>query len=55
MDFKDLCERLKKLDEVTLMEVLDLSSEDLVDRFEDVIEERFDLLVAGMEDEETSD
>jgi hypothetical protein len=33
----DLCEMLKKIDEVTLMELLHLRSEDIVDRFEDVI------------------
>lgn len=33
----DLCEYLKKVDEVTLMEMLHIRSEDIVDRFEDVI------------------
>lgn len=33
----DLCERLKRIDEVTLMELLHLRSEDIVDRFEDII------------------
>lgn len=33
----DLCERLKQIDEVTLLELLHLRSEDIVDRFEDII------------------
>jgi len=32
------------IDEITLMELLEISSEDLVDRFEDRIEERADKL-----------
>lgn len=33
----DLCERLKQIDEVTLLELLHIRSEDIVDRFEDFI------------------
>jgi len=36
--FEELCDRLKEIDEITLMEVLEISSEDLVERFEDKIE-----------------
>jgi hypothetical protein len=38
MTFKDLCDRLKRLPEIDLLEVLDINSEDLVHRFEDFIE-----------------
>jgi hypothetical protein len=38
LTFNDLKDRLKALDEVTLLELLDLKSEDIVDRFEDLIE-----------------
>ncbi len=38
MTFEELCEKLKCIDEITLMEVLEISSEDLVERFEDKIE-----------------
>ena len=34
----EICERLSKLDEISLLEVLEINSEDLVNRFEDVIE-----------------
>ena len=33
----DLCERLRRIDEVTLMELLHIRSDDIVDRFEDII------------------
>ena len=42
LTFKDLCERLAHLDEITLLEVLDIASEDLVDKFKDKIEERYE-------------
>ncbi len=44
MTFTDLCKRLRNLDEITLMEVLEISSEDLVERFEDFIAEKRDIL-----------
>ena len=40
----EICERLKQLDEVTLLELLEITSADLVDKFADVIEERADQL-----------
>jgi hypothetical protein len=41
----EICERLKQLDEVTLLEALGITSEDLVDRFSDVIEDKAELLL----------
>ena len=49
---RDLIEDLKRLDEVTLLEVLGLTSEDIIDRFEDVIEDKFDELVDDTEEDE---
>ena len=40
LTFEDVRDRLKNLDEVTLLEVLDVSSEDIVERFADRIEDR---------------
>jgi hypothetical protein len=40
----EIQERLRSLDEITLIEELNISSEDLVDRFSDIIEERADKL-----------
>ena len=44
MTFAELSEQLKQLDELTLLEVLDISAEDIVERFADKIEERFENL-----------
>lgn len=52
LSFADLLEKLKNLDEITLMEELDISSEDLIARFEDHIELKFDRLCREFEDEE---
>lgn len=50
--FTELKEKLKQLDEITLMELLNLSSEDLIERFDDIIEERFNLLVEQFSEDE---
>jgi hypothetical protein len=39
LTFEDIIDRLKQLDEVTILELLDLKTEDIVDRFRDVIED----------------
>jgi hypothetical protein len=52
MTFKDLCDRLKRLPEIDLLEVLDISSEDLVDRFEDFVEQKRDYLEDDLEVED---
>lgn len=36
--FEEMLEKLKQLDETTLLELLRVSSEDLVERFRDVVE-----------------
>jgi|TARA_Y100000114_G_C11724394_1_gene310158 hypothetical protein len=46
----DICDRLKNLDEISLLEVLDISSEDIVDRFNDRIEEKADELEEELRD-----
>jgi hypothetical protein len=50
--FEEVKEELKRIDEVSLLEVLDIASEDLVDRFQDKIEEKIDDLAREFEDEE---
>jgi hypothetical protein len=42
--FNELCEDLKKFDETILLELLNITSEQLVDKFQDKIEEDFDRL-----------
>lgn len=46
----EVIERLKRLDEITLLEVLEISTEDLLDRFIDKVEERFDELEEDLSD-----
>lgn len=46
----DVMSRLKQLDEITLLEVLDISAEELVDRFTDRIEENYDQLEKELND-----
>jgi len=45
----DISDRLKQLPEVELLELLDISSEELVDRFMDRIEENADNLEREVE------
>ena len=52
MTFKDLCDKLKQLPEIDLLEVLDINSDDLVDRFEDFIETKRDYLEDELEVED---
>jgi len=44
LTFNELLERLRQLDEITLVEELGLTAEDIVDRFSDVIEFKQDKL-----------
>ena len=52
MTLRELMSQLKRLDEVTLLETLDISSEDIVEKFADEIEERFEELTEAFEDED---
>lgn len=52
LTFYELLERLKKIDEVSLLEVLQLTSGDIVDRFEDRISDNYDYLIGELDDEE---
>ena len=52
---QDVRERLKQLGETDLLEILEISSEDIVDRFDDKIEEREDYFISDLENEEESD
>ena len=54
LTFEDVRDRLKNLDEITLLEVLDISSEDIVDRFADKIEIKLDELEVEFEEDTTA-
>lgn len=49
LTFEELKEKLQSVDEVTLLELLEIRSEDIVDRFEDYIEEQQDKLMREIE------
>lgn len=48
----DMILSLKRIDEISLLEVLEISSEDLVDRFIDKIEEKYEQLAEDFEEEQ---
>ena len=47
----DVIERLKKIDEVSLLEILNISSEDILDRFGDYVEDQYEILLEELEEE----
>ena len=49
---KDIAERLKLLPETDLLEILEISSEEIVDRFSDKIEDRESYFIGDLDDEE---
>lgn len=55
MTFTDLCDKLKRETEVDLLEILDLSSEELVDLLQDTIEEQLDRILLHYENDEDVD
>lgn len=51
LTFEELKERLSMLDEVMLLEVLNIHSADLVERFEDEIEDKLEQLARMINDD----
>ena len=49
---EEIKERLKQLDEISLLEILEISSEDIVEKFSERIEKRSDYFITDLEDEE---
>ena len=47
----DMILSLKRIDEISLLEILEISSEDLVDRFTDKIENKYEQLREDFEEE----
>lgn len=44
LTFEEVKDKLKEIDEITLLEKLEIYSDDIVERFEDKIEERLEQL-----------
>ena len=53
--FTELREKLKQIDEISLLEILNISSEDLVERFSDVIEDKYETLKEEFQDDEEAE
>lgn len=53
LTINELFERLKELDEISILEILNISSEDLIDKYQDEIESRFDDLLEKFDDEDS--
>jgi len=53
--FEEICEQLKGTDEITLLEVLNISSEEIVERFQDLIELKLTFFQRDLEEEEDND
>lgn len=49
LTFNEVKERLKSLDEITLLELLGITSEDIINRFDDFIEDKLDQLTLQVE------
>jgi len=47
----DIFDRLRRIDEVSLLEILKITSEDIVERFQDLIEELADELEQELDEE----
>ena len=52
LTLEDIKDKLKTLPEIDLLEVLEISSEDLIDRFSDKIEDKIEYLINDLEVEE---
>jgi len=50
LTLREIQEKLKRYDEVSLLEVLDISSEDIVEKFLERIEERYDELLLELDE-----
>ena len=51
MKYEDLLEALRGYDEITLMELLEVSSEDLIERFQDRISEKIEQIREQVQEE----
>ena len=51
--FEELCDKLSHMEEIELMELLELHSDELVARCKDIIEEKYDYLIYDYLEEET--
>lgn len=50
MDYLEILEQLEYIDEVTLLELLEITSEDIIERFSDRINENLDRIYKKLRD-----
>lgn len=50
LTFNEICTELTRLDETTLLEVLDITSDEIVNKFQDKIEEQIESLQLSIEE-----
>lgn len=53
LTLRDLVDKLEQIDEVSLLEILNITSEDIVERFLDFIEDNYERLITEFEDQES--
>lgn len=52
LTLRDVMDRLKQQPELDVLDVLEITSEDIVERFEDKVELKYNQLLSELEDEE---
>ena len=52
LTYEEIKEKLSRYDEVTILEVLEINTHDILDKFEDKVLDNLDLLAEELEEEE---
>jgi hypothetical protein len=55
MTLPEMSERLSDIDVITLIELLNITSQDIVERFQDYIEDSYDMLLFEIEGTDTDE
>lgn len=55
MTLPEMSERLSDIDVITLIELLSITSQDIVERFQDYIEDSYDMLLFEIEGTDTDE
>jgi len=50
LTLNDVAERLKQIDEISLLEILEITAEDIVEKFKEKIEDKYEYLVEELTD-----
>lgn len=55
MTLPEMSERLSDIDAITLIELLNITSQDIVERFQDYIEDSYDMILFEIEGTDTDE